>query len=64
MCRFRARFGPQYPWPSRATRGSLLVSMPLIVEGWARPTAIGSIADRDPVAPDQAYQRDVTDREL
>ena len=24
-----------------------------ILEGWARPTAIGSIADRDPVAPDQ-----------
>jgi hypothetical protein len=24
MCRLRARFGPQYPKPSRATLGSLL----------------------------------------
>src|SRR5829696_8643331 len=39
-------------------------SMPPLLEGWARPTAIGSIADRDPVAPNQGYQRDVTDREL
>src|SRR5918992_3400455 len=39
-------------------------STPPLLEGWARPTAICSIADRDPVAPDQGYQRDVTDRVL